>query len=88
MSNEKIIQSELDKLYKYCEQDGFIKATYMCFKHKINMQYLTTILCCLATCSDDKNVYFFESGGITILAKLIDGELFLNKQIFMDIKVI
>lgn len=81
---KEIIERELDELAKYCEYNGFIKATYVCLRYQLNIEYITNILTCICTCADDKNVYLFKANAIIILATVIEGELYLNKTIFID----
>ena len=81
---KEIIESELKELAKHCECGDFIKAGYVCLKHKINLDYIATVLSCISTCADNTNVYLFHKKGITILATVIDSDLYLNKEVFSD----
>ena len=75
---------EIEELAKYCEHNGFIKATYVCYKYKINLDYIANILTVVCTCANENNVYLIHDGGITVLATVINDDLYLNKKTFVD----
>ena len=81
---KETIGIELEELAKYCEHNGFIKATYVCYKYKINLHYIATILDVVCTSADENNVYMVHDSGITVLATVINDELYLNKRTFVD----
>lgn len=77
----------LDDLAKYYEQDGFIQATYLCYKNNILLEYIAIILFAFSTVIDGKSFYLYTDDKIIVVATVIEGKLYLNKQVLLDIKV-